>query len=174
VISHLIFVPTGWSRYPLSPLNLEFMFGVLAAWIAKGTGSRLAPWWWAVAGVALALAMLTLMTEDNLPLARLAFAFGLALVVVGFALLERGATLAWPALLLLMGNASYSLYLIHNPLLSVTQRLFGRLDLGWLVALPLGVAVSLLAGVLYFWLVERPALGFFRRRRLMIKSLPAC
>ncbi len=174
MISHLIVVPTGWARYPLSLLNLEFMFGVLAAWIVKGTGSRLAPWWWGIAGVALALTMLALMTEENLPLTRLAFALGLALVVVGFALFERGATLAWPALLLLMGNASYSIYLIHSPLLSVTQRLFGRLDLGWLVGLLLGVGASLLAGVLYYWVVERPALGFFRRRRLAIKSVPAC
>ena len=167
IISHLAFVPTGWARYPLSLLNLEFMFGVLAAWMVKGTGSRLAPGWWVGAGVVLALMMLALMTEDTLPLARLAFAFGLALVVIGFALFERGATLAWPALLLLMGNASYSIYLIHNPLLSITQRLFGRLDAGWLAALLLGVTASLLAGVLYYWLVERPALGFFRKRRAM-------
>lgn len=164
LFSNLALSPTGWVRYPLSLMNIEFMFGVLAAWVVKGSGLRVAPSWWLAAGVTLALAMLALMSPDNLRFVRLAFAFGLALVVVGFALLERGRTLPWPALLLLLGNASYSIYLIHNPLLSVTQRLAGKLELDWLMALVAGVVVSVLAGLIYYGLIERPALGFFRNR----------
>jgi peptidoglycan/LPS O-acetylase OafA/YrhL len=63
-----------------------------------------------------------------------------------------------------MGNASYSIYLVHNPLLSVTQRLADRLALGWLAALVFGVVISVLAGLAYYRLIERPALGFFRNR----------
>lgn len=164
VISQLIFTPTGWATYPLSLLNLEFMFGVLAAWIVQRSNSLLASFWWVMTGAVLAVAMLALMTAENLPLVRLIFSFGLALVVIGFALRERASTLAWPTLLLLIGNASYSIYLIHNPLLSVTQRVAGRLEFGWLAALIAGVAISLLAGLVYYRLLERPALNFCRNR----------
>jgi hypothetical protein len=164
LFSNLTFAPTGWARYPLSLMNIEFMFGVLAAWIVNGSGLRVTPSWWLAAGATLALAMLVLMSPGNLPFVRLAFAFGLALVVVGFALIERGRTLPWPALFLLLGNASYSIYLIHNPLLSVTQRLAGKLELNWLMALLGGVVISVLAGLIYYRLIERPALGFFRNR----------
>jgi hypothetical protein len=170
LFSNLMFAPTGWARYPLSLMNIEFMFGVLAAWIVKRPGSSVTPSWWLAAGATLALAMLALMSPDNLRFVRLAFAFGLALLVVGFALLERSRTLPWPALLLLLGNASYSIYLIHNPLLSITQRLAGRLEFDWLMALVWGVAVSVLAGLIYYKLIERPALAFFRNRQRSIGS----
>lgn len=47
-------------------------------------------------GAVLTLAMLALMTTENLPFMRLIFSFGLALVVIGFALRERASALAWP------------------------------------------------------------------------------
>lgn len=84
---------------------------------------------------------------------------------MGFALLEGSRTLSWPLLLMLLGNASYSIYLIHNPLLSITQRLAGRLELDWLLALMGGVVVSILAGLIYYKLIERPALRFFHNRQ---------
>lgn len=145
-------------------LNIEFMFGVLAAWVVRGGASRVGPGWWMLAGTTLALSMLASITTENLPFVRLAFAFGLALIVVGFVLFERNTSLAWPAILLLIGNASYSIYLIHNPLLSVTQRIAGRLELGWLDGLIFGVVLCVLAGLGYYRLIERPALGFFRNR----------
>jgi exopolysaccharide production protein ExoZ len=165
LISNLTFTPTGWARYPLSLLNIEFMFGVLAAWIVKGSSLKFAPSSWIIAGSTLGLAMLASMTPENGPFVRSFFALGLSLIVVGFALLERSRTLSWPSILMLVGNASYSIYLIHNPLLSITQRLAGRLELDWLMALMGGVVVSVLAGLIYYKLIERPALRLFRNRQ---------
>lgn len=93
---------------------------------------------------------------------RLFFVLGLALVIIGFAFYERITSLAWPAALLLLGNASFSIYLIHNPLLSVTQRLAAQLQFDVVTALVMGIALSLLAGFAYYRLVERPSLRFFR------------
>lgn len=59
------------------------------------------------------------------------FGLGLALIIVGFAMREQSSRLYWPRLFLLMGKARYSIYLVHNPLLSVTQCLAGRLNLAW-------------------------------------------
>ena len=127
--------PVGWFRYPFSMLNIEFMLGVLAAWVVKSWASRRRPtygWGWVVVtGVLVAFLGLTLMQIEVVTYPRLLFAFGLALLIVGFAIREQSAKLYWPGLLLMMGNASYSIYLIHNPLLSVTQRLAARLGLEW-------------------------------------------
>lgn len=164
LLSNLTFTPTGWARYPLSLLNIEFMFGVLAAWAVKRSSLEVAPSTWLAAGAAVSLASLILMNPANTPFLRLVFTLGLALVVVGFAFLERSRTLAWPAVLMLLGNASYSIYLIHSPLLSITQRLAGKLEFGWLIALGFGVVISTSAGLVYYRLLERPALNFFRNR----------
>lgn len=93
---------------------------------------------------------------------RLGFALGLALLMLGVARWEQQRTIAWPMPLLALGNASYSIYLIHNPLVSVTQRLAGRLDMTWPVAVLFGVVLSVGFGYLYFLWVERRALRYFR------------
>ena len=74
---------------------------------------------------------LVLILGESSPYARMLFAFGLALLIVGLAIREHSSRLYWPGLFLLMGNASYSIYLVHNPLLSITQRLAARLGLAW-------------------------------------------
>ena len=162
LLSHQVQSPTGWLRYPLSMLNIEFMLGVLAAWVVKSWASRrwLANGWAWVIGVGVVVAWLglALIQGELKAYPRMLFAFGLALLIVGFAVREQSAKLYWPGLLLLMGNASYSIYLIHNPLLSITQRLAARLGLAWGGAVVFGVVCSLLAGYAYYLAVERPAL----------------
>lgn len=157
--------PSGWLRYPLSLLNIEFMFGVGAAWLVrlrtfegKGPASAL------VGGAIACLAMWLMGPEKNAYL-RLLLALGLALFIVGFAVREQAATVRWPALLLVLGNASYAIYLVHNPLLSITQRVAGEMALAWPTAMVWGVILSVFAGLVYFWLIERPALRFFQSRR---------
>jgi hypothetical protein len=156
--------PAGWLRYPLSLLNIEFMFGVGAAWLVRSRTLHGQGRWIATLGIAIACLTVWSMAPDKVTYLRLVFAFGLALLIVGFAVRERSAALQWPALLLILGNASYSIYLIHNPLLSLTQRLAGRLALTWPSAMVLGVMLSLLAGWIYYMMVERRALRFFRNR----------
>ena len=168
LVSQQVQSPTGWLRYPLSVLNIEFMLGVLAAWAVKSWASRRGPvnaWGWVVVtGVLVVCLGLVLIQGEPSAYPRLAFAFGLALLIVGFAIHEQSAKLHWPGLLLLMGNASYSIYLVHNPLLSVTQRLAARLGLEWGGGgLLFGVVCSLLAGYVYYLAVERPVLRFFQK-----------
>ena len=104
------------------------------------------------------------------------FALGLALLIAGFAIREQSAALRWPSLLLMMGNASYSIYLVHNPLLSVTQRLAVRVGMNWGWGLVFGIACSIVAGYVYYLAVERPALRFFQnysKAKPSVESLSA-
>lgn len=156
----------GWLRYPLSLLNIEFMLGVLSAWVVRswalrvrlGSGWRLL----VVAGTLVACFGLVLIWNEATAYARLVFAFGLALLIAGFAILEQSATLHWPSVMLLIGNASYSIYLVHNPLLSVTQRLAVRIGLAWGGGMLFGIVCSLLAGYVYYLVVERSAIRVFQ------------
>ena len=160
-------VTDGWLRYPLSVLNIEFMLGVLAAWVVKSWTAQGRPsdgWGWVVvSGVLVTCLGLILISGESSPYARMLFAFGLGLLIVGCAIREHSSRLYWPGLFLLMGNASYSIYLVHNPLLSVTQRLAARLGLAWGGGLVFGVVCSVLAGYAYYLAVERPALRFFQK-----------
>lgn len=162
-------VPTGWLRYPLSLLNIEFMFGVGSAWVVGSKALRGKGVWVASIGVVIAFLSLWLMTQQNAAYVRLMFAMGLAIAIVGFTLREQSGVVRWPSLLMLLGSASYSIYLIHNPLLSVTQRVAGRLGFTWPAAMVFGVVLSLLLGWVYYLAVERPALrnfqSFFKARR---------
>lgn len=165
-IVNYLCTPSGWLRYPLSLLNIEFMLGVCAAWIVRsltiiGKGG-IEGGWIAALGSAIVLLALSQMTQENEAYLRLVFAMGLVFVIVGFSVREQSCVMSWPTLLLLMGNASYSIYLIHNPLLSITQRVAGQMALVWPVAMLFGVVLSLLAGWTYYLIVERPALRFFR------------
>jgi peptidoglycan/LPS O-acetylase OafA/YrhL len=97
--------------------------------------------------------------------ARLALARGRGGLMLGLAMRERRQSIAWPGLLLALGNASYSIYLVHNPLLSATQRVAGKVGLGWPVGLMAGVVVSVGCGYLYYVAVERRAQRAARRWR---------
>jgi peptidoglycan/LPS O-acetylase OafA/YrhL len=60
--------------------------------------------------------------------------------------------------MVLLGDASYSIYLIHNPLLSITSRIAGKFHnfASWGLGMLVGVAASVVIGVLYHLFLERP------------------
>lgn len=169
LIGQQVWSPSGWLKYPLSVLNIDFMWGVLAAWVVKSWTARRRTadgWGWVVvAGVLVAclgLALIPIPEEPSI-YPRILFAFGLALLIVGCSVYEQSVKLHWPSFLLLMGNASYSIYLVHGPLLSLTQRLAGYFGLAWWGGLVFGVVCSVLAGYTYYLAVERPVLRFIKK-----------
>ena len=54
------------------------------------------------------------------------------------------------------GAVSYSIYLIHNPLLSLTSRILHFLNVGWIEAIVLSIILSMSAGAVYFLIWEKP------------------
>jgi peptidoglycan/LPS O-acetylase OafA/YrhL len=171
--NNLTFESTNWLRYPLSLLNIEFMLGVAAAWIVTGAVPAGRPNWLVVGGIGVAVAFLAAMEISGIDCLRLGFAFGLALMIVGFARWEQSATARWPTFLVLLGNASYSIYLVHNPVLSVAQRLSKHAGFNWISGLILGVVMALAAGYLYHAMLERRAVRFFGSRMGRKSTQPA-
>ena len=68
---------------------------------------------------------------------------------------------------MLIGDASYSLYLIHpfiiRPMQKIWVKLVGDAVPEWLF-LPLAMAAALAAGLIMYWLVERPLTAYFSRK----------
>jgi exopolysaccharide production protein ExoZ len=153
---------TGWLRYPLNLLNLEFMLGVLVALLHGRVSLRFHTGMFIAGGSVIVCTMLLTMYFGFALGHRLGLALGLSLLMLGMARREQHREFTWPISLLALGNASYSIYLIHNPLVSVTQRVVGRFEVIWPLALLFGVVVSVGLGYLYFLWVERPLLRWVR------------
>jgi exopolysaccharide production protein ExoZ len=140
--------------YLLSPLNLNFLIGVALYYgLRRGIGNRLA-----IASLASGLLLVLWSSMGSLPVRWLA--------TLGFALLIVAAISEWAvktkpwSFFMMLGAASYSLYLVHNPALSILSRAMGLVSstinsgLAYLI-----VAVCALAcGLAYYFFYEKRAL----------------
>jgi peptidoglycan/LPS O-acetylase OafA/YrhL len=136
----------------VAPINLEFLFGILAA-IAFRRGWS-SPWLLLPAAAALAAWFQLGKLPTASWLVGLAIAFSLP-VVLGA---ERRGAFTVPRPLIALGDASYSLYLVHVVAIVIVARLVP----GWLGILLAGVAASLVAGLSYHQLVEQRLLDLFK------------
>jgi exopolysaccharide production protein ExoZ len=150
-----------------SPLLLEFLAGV---WLAKvwSDGIRF-PRWAGIAAVACGLFVMSGVAVSGLnvePVRLLVFGLPAFLIVAGALALEPLP--AWPVPKFL-GDASYSIYLVHGLAIGFCARLLGLFHF---VPVFLLVIVSIAGGILLgsacHLLVEQPLLGIFhpaRRKR---------
>jgi peptidoglycan/LPS O-acetylase OafA/YrhL len=169
----------GWFYYPpnatqsfadtvLGAYNLNFFIGMLAQRLAQHAKA-----WQGVAlllgGTALFAATWAWNTvQGTLPVVKLAYALAFGAMVAGAAALERLGRLVLPAALGFIGDASYSIYLLHIHVQNYALRALMKvgvtaaehpLTVFWLV-----MAITVLAsGLAYQWL-ERPLLAWLRRR----------
>lgn len=142
-------------RYIFSLFNIEFVIGMIAAKAMILIKSKVQALTLIIIGITLGI--LSLMSIVNgLPTSlRLVFSLGMAMLIIGTANIELNQKIRWPNILILLGNASFSIYLIHNPALSITQRIFGKLGIGWELGLGLGVVLTTVAGILFYSTVEK-------------------
>ncbi len=151
-------VLTPIARYFLAPLNLCFVLGVLIFQLNRRVqlGSR--------SGMTLAMIGLSIVGWQAMGEApnRLVVDLGLGLGVWAAASPASTRRKVWRPIVVL-GAASYAIYLIHNPALSLLVRLIpSGTDTGLAFAL---IAIgALVAGVVYWWLYERPMLLWVRQR----------
>jgi len=98
---------------------------------------------------------------------RLAYGFLGSVIVLGSVRAEDVAPLPLPKGALILGNASYALYLIHFPLLSVSLKILVSLGLsgrsGALFSYFLLIALCISASVLFYQMVEKPLLRWLNR-----------
>ena len=149
-----------FAGYFLSPLNLCFLLGVGIFMLTRriavpGRFAMLA----AIAGVGI----VTMQAMTEAP-ARMWVAVGFGLIVIAAASPVGRTTGVWRWLLSL-GAASYAIYLVHNPVLSIAVRAARAIlpGIGPWAGLGAISVVALLVGLAYWRFYERPALKVVRR-----------
>jgi exopolysaccharide production protein ExoZ len=152
-----------WSTYT-NPLLLEFGAGVWLgkAWAENRLPGR-APGWALIAAGLLGFAGVTLAGVDVEPVRVLAWGLPALALVAGAVSVEQAGPLPhwWP--LRELGDASYSVYLIHGLAVSAAWRLLQMAGVAapvpvFLASIVAGVA----AGLLAYQLFEKPIMKLFR------------
>jgi len=149
----------------LDPIDLEFIFGMAACLAYRSLRPRGALIAIAVGAFGIVVFLIAHPTPPDL---RVLFGLGVAVLLVGVAALDRAGRLhSWrPAVFL--GDASYALYLVHYPAISVALKLAKHLSLSWWSVLLLNIIAALVAAVAYHLAFERPVTRFlsnaFRKR----------
>jgi peptidoglycan/LPS O-acetylase OafA/YrhL len=169
----------GLGGFYLRSLCLDFSVGLGCAWLIGNRGfvAAMQPpalqWALLVSGIA---AFLGGMAAARTPSAGVACAVGSGAIIVGMILLERSERVWMPAALVLLGNASYSIYLVHFSiikLLAVLVAHFDAIPRNAVVFLACG-ALGVVAGVAFDRWLDQPIQRFLQRRlkpALLGKSL---
>lgn len=161
--SIVIALPLFSPQYPLlqlflAPINIEFMAGILAcALFVRGIRCS------GILAAILACVFLGIFIILGAHRDQSVF-FGLAIAVMLPYLceMERAGRITIPDFFVWGGSVSYAVYLVHNPLLSITSRLQAG-HVGWETALILSVVLSVAAGTIFYRFWERPLMRLAKR-----------
>jgi peptidoglycan/LPS O-acetylase OafA/YrhL len=143
------------------PYNLQFLFGIAAAWAVLHAPVR-RPFLLATAGAALFLLTGLVENAGLIETARftskMLFGLGAAATVLGLAAAERQGRLHVGRAGALLGNASYSIYLVHTIVIGLVARALPHLPDA--VALLVVAAIATAAGIAVYRAVEQPMLAW--------------
>jgi exopolysaccharide production protein ExoZ len=166
-------VPEGLVPPLATPLFLCFVLGWIAADVALRRTMRRSKLWFTV-GSMLLLAAATPVFPTAMPLPwrpewqALANGAAAAVLLVGLASWEMQKPFRVPRVLLICGASSYSLYLIHAPLLSLLSKLGVAVGIGrWLnveAIFVVFVITCVAAGILFHRWVEKPLTRWVKQR----------
>lgn len=154
---------TPWNVYTAA-YNLFFLFGMAACWLYRRGGNGFVEFG---AGLAIAIfAAVTMGLPNNL--SPLILAIGFALLVAGATKLELAGCIKVPGFLNYIGNASYTIYLAHIPILGLLMKIAmvsGLYDaVGANATYVIVLTGTIAAGCVAYALVERPLLSMLRKR----------
>jgi exopolysaccharide production protein ExoZ len=161
-----------------SPLVFEFVFGMLVAAVFQPRAQELraVSAWWGPLLIGLAVTMLALSSQMPHAMDRRVIAWGVpaTLLVAGMIVLD-GGWLRRSKLLLLLGDASYSIYLSHQFPMMLMAR---QLKKGWFATVSpdvvslAGIAVAIAIGVAGYFAVEQPLCAFLTRKPALPPGAP--
>lgn len=153
----------AWMHLLTSPINLEFLFGVAACRLYHHGGYQHLRYPTVIVGTALLLVTSTILWHDSIPYLRLLMGAGFACVVFGLVSMEHDHDFSRYRRLVFMGAASYSVYLVHNPCISVLLRVLPTLP-HWLPTFIGMMLIATLAGVIYYRLIETALMRYAKQR----------
>jgi len=158
---------TPWQTYTAS-YNVDFLLGMGAylVWRRAGTiQGKMA----LGAGVAVVVAALAgdYAGFDN-PIRHLSYGIGFTGIVSGAAVLERDGLLVAPGFLRLVGDASYSVYLVHAPMVAATLKVLTRFSLPAELTWGVTFVICMTGTLIAYLVIERSVLAALRSRRFVL------
>lgn len=158
-----VFGPT----YVFAPINLLFLFGMAAAWLAPRPG-KLPALPCLLAGVSgfvgVGVAEWLGWFEPVDTPSTILYGLAALLVVIGSVRLEQENKVTLPWAVSLVGDASYSIYLVHYPVIVMVAKVLVGMPAHLLFAIAVVIAAG--AGIALHLIVERPILSLTNRLRL--------
>ena len=161
------------------PSHLLFAFGMAAAWLYA---SRRELPYRALSLVGMAVFIGTMIAGthapkglyDNTPLTLIG-GFGAALFLLGITIWEREAGIAIPKLMSFLGDASYSVYLVHPLVLivlaTVLKKVGAHHHLPQAICFVVAAVAALGVGVGFHLKVEKPMLVWFNKKPKDVEAL---
>jgi peptidoglycan/LPS O-acetylase OafA/YrhL len=146
----------GGSFRSFSMIDLEFIFGIFAAWCFIHQRLRNNALLF-VAGLVMSSTFFLVADRDF----SVIFGLGIAMMLLPIVRIETAGHFKAGRALILLGDASFAIYLVHHPMISVLVRVM--VNASPLVALVLTIAIPLVSGLLYYKLIEMPIIRLGRR-----------
>ncbi|HXO75802.1 MAG TPA: acyltransferase [Puia sp.] len=179
LLSPAIFNGNYWAGFLSANYHLEFLLGMLVAWchrmIPEAHAARWGVrWLWFPGLLLFALTWQGSLVNETVfgkysVYSRLGYGSGAALIILAIARMEEIRSNGFNRFLLLLGDASYSLYLIHTLLLAVLFKLFIRLGIhgqsAWVCVLlfVLSGFLCVLTGIAMHLKIEKPLLSVLNK-----------
>jgi len=159
-------------------MNLEFVFGCLAAYIVIKYNNKLGKYRWILFGIAnLGYVILGMLVAwGKLGFERIT-TFGVlaALLIIAATSIDLKDSPKIPYLLIFLGDASYSIFLTHGPLISASTKIVQKANLGkyfdGFFAPALLAVFAVVFGCIFYSLIEKP-LTVFLRKNIVEKMFP--
>ncbi|MEG4853467.1 acyltransferase [Microcoleus sp. B5-D4] len=151
-------------------MNLEFVLGCLAAYIVIKYNNKIGKYRWILFGIAnLGYVILGMVVAGgNIEFERVTtFAVLAAMLIIAATSIDLKESPKIPALLIFLGDASYSIFLTHGPLISASTKILQKANLakyfdGFFAPALLAV-FAVVFGCIFYSLIEKPLTVFLRK-----------
>ena len=145
-----------------SAYNLYFVFGMAAFWLFRRGGSGTLE---LLTGILVfAVAMTEVFSQNGIQ--RGVMGFGMALILTAAVKYEASGKISIPSFLSTIGDASYTIYLIHEnvqgSLLKAANAMHLQNNFGPHLTYLFALFGSIIVGCLVYIFLEKPVVGFFR------------
>ncbi|MEG5034123.1 acyltransferase [Microcoleus sp. AT3-D2] len=151
-------------------MNLEFVLGCLAAYIVINYNNKIGKYRWILFGIAnLGYVILGMLVAwGNTDLERVTtFAVLAALLIIAATSIDLKDSPKIPAFLIFLGDASYSIFLTHGPVISASTKILQKANLGkyfdGFFAPALLAVFTVVFGCIFYSLIEKPLTVFLRK-----------
>jgi exopolysaccharide production protein ExoZ len=157
-----------------NPIILEFVFGVLVGWIYTSgyTASRRVSGALTTAGVLVMVGCAAAWGQTVLLRVAL-WGVPAAVIVLALALTENAKPVGLRRSWQFLGDASYSIYIIHGVVLSALFAVVHHLGAPVFVMIPIGAPIAVVFGLVVYRYIERPMTTHLGWRRPATKPIAA-